>query len=536
MIFKKTLIALLLAGGAISFTACGKKDKPATTKDSTPVTPDPTPTPTPTPAPVVINYEDYPDVSKYTPYKLGLKDYYLLADCLDFDNVKASKYSSLKIEQIANQCAKFADSIVNMKTVGTSKGTLYNNNSVLYTEMNEKVVIEGNIPQELMVLMPEDYKVELNMKSLTANNNNYLFTENTYDIGYVPSSMMSTLPPETKTVSSLPSNFNMKTHKSFYPEEGLINTIDPTDENVKVYKIDDTHFVSIVRYIDVENPGSEKARIYNPETKTISETEIEFSTYNFYSQTCYFTVTSSGRYQLDYFFDEDGTKSFYLPYQDTNTIGLDEPTFINVGELKTLQSLSDRMLIDYSAQTDYNEKQTFINSFDIDLPANSLQVVEKAFYDINTFAPSGVYDGCDKEIVEQSFDSLTFDAYFTLVPGEADQFDVVFNYKKYNSKVISDEATTDALDTLVTGKLDIPVDLLVSKINNPNIVIKNQTVGSGDEAVEVPYLVISNTQELPAYTHYDIFVNITLKKGIDKDNKPCVELVLNSASAVLMPD
>lgn len=528
MIIKKAFIGLLLAGGAITIAACGKKNKKTEVTPTSEVTPDPTPAPTPDEGgdtPVVIKYEDYPDVSKYTPYKLGLKDYYLLDDCLDYNNVKNSKYSSIKMEEINNQYAKFGDNIVNMKMVGIQNGTLYSNNSVLYSEMNRKVVIEGTIPQELMVIIPEEYKLDITMKSLTANNNNYLFSKNTYDIGYAPSSMMSTLPPETKTVSSLPSNFNMKTYNSFYPDVDLINDIDTTDENVKVYKIDDTHFVSIVRYIDVENPTSEDARIYNPETKTISETEIDYSIYNFYFQTCYFSVTPSGRYQLDYFFAEEGTKSFYLSYQNTNTIGINEPIFVNVGELHTLESAVNRMLIDYSNQTDYKEKQTFINSFDIDMV--SLENVKENCFDAETYASTSS-SNMPFEIVEKTFDSITFDAQFNLYKGEANVFVANYKYLKYDSNVIADTAISGSLYNTVTEGSYIYTKELATKLGNSNIVVaKTETE---------EYLTISPNATLPENTHYEIFVNVTLKKAISKDGTPYVALIINSASAILMND
>ena len=215
---------------------------------------------------------------------------------------------------------------------------------------------------------------------------------------------------------------------------------------------------------------------------------------------------------------------------------MDDEVVINTKELQIKESESFELELAYSDLVDYGNKQALINSYDVELDADCLQAVIEFYYTSDgEFNPAGSYEW-ENEIVEQTLDSLTFEAHFGLTVDEANQFKVIFNYFNYNTNIIADTATTDSRKNLITKELYIPVDLLVSKINNPNIVKKTQTVGSGDEAEEVPYLAISENAELPENTHYDIFVNVTIKKSVDKDNKPCYVLVLNSASAVLMAD
>ncbi len=247
MIFKKALIGLLLAGGAITLVACGKnKDKKTTGTTTTGAKTTAVKTTasqtTTEKQKSNINYTKDINLSNLKEKKLSLKEQAKVKNATFELSV-----SSAKGEAIESHGMVLEDSLVKMVMTDKLDAKVYSNDvATINSDYDRKV--EGNIPAMYQVMMPLNTN-ESSIETIAATNN-YVFSSN-------------------KTDDSSSSYSNIDKKSSTYD---ILNDVIPSYmlSNINLsgdfYEIDDKNFV--LHSMTYTPSSRSSVTVYDPKTNT----------------------------------------------------------------------------------------------------------------------------------------------------------------------------------------------------------------------------------------------------------------------------
>ena len=515
MIFKKALIGLLLAGGAVTLVACGKnKDKKTTgtTTTGAKTTAVKTTASQTTTAKQKsnINYTKDINLSNLKEKKLSLKEQAKVKNA----TFKLS-FSSAKGESIESRGIVLEDSLVKMVMIDKLDAKVYSNDVATINEEND-MKVEGNIPAMYQIMIPSNTKSS-SIETIAATNN-YVFSSNKTDGSSYLSNPYSDIDEKSSTYDIL---------EDVVPSS-MLRIINLDGD---FYEIDDKNFV--LHSIDYSPSNRSGVTVYDPKTNT-STSNSSITLINKNETVCYYSIKDNGEYQLDYVYAFNSTSGEYA--QRSGMYSPLSNTYVKLYENAEISMEAFEFKLGYETKTEYADKASFINSFTSDLSLNNIYNKE---YD-SSF--SYQYNGsCDIDVLTTTSTKINFDFAATLSKDDIVNLSVEYTNEIINEKVLKDEALessesiTDTnggyiiidLDSISALKNVEGIEIVEDSSNNKYIKVNNVKDGYDYQ------LIINADLEYVAVTKEDNTVEYQIKVTVKSSE--LIEVVQSNSGYMISP-